>query len=48
MKASMRVNGVERSADVEPRVLLADFLRTNLVLSLIKCWARCIVQARMG
>ena len=33
MKASMRVNGVERSADVEPRVLLADFLRTNLALT---------------
>ena len=33
MKASMRINGVERSADVEPRVLLADFLRTNLALT---------------
>ncbi|TMD01723.1 MAG: (2Fe-2S)-binding protein [Chloroflexi bacterium] len=33
MRASMRVNGVERSADVEPRVLLADFLRTNLALT---------------
>ena len=33
MKASMRVNGVERSADVEPRVLLVDFLRTNLALT---------------
>jgi carbon-monoxide dehydrogenase small subunit len=26
----MKVNGVERSGDVEPRVLLVDFLRTNL------------------
>ena len=33
MKASMLVNGVERSADVEPRVLLVDFLRTNLALT---------------
>ena len=33
MKASMRVNGVERSADVEPRVLLVDFLRTNVALT---------------
>jgi carbon-monoxide dehydrogenase small subunit len=33
MKASMRVNGVERAADVEPRVLLVDFLRTNLALT---------------
>ncbi len=30
MKVSMKVNGVERSGDVEPRVLLVDFLRTNL------------------
>ena len=30
MKVTMRVNGVERSGDVEPRVLLVDFLRTNL------------------
>jgi carbon-monoxide dehydrogenase small subunit len=29
----MRVNGTERSADVEPRVLLVDFLRTNLALT---------------
>jgi carbon-monoxide dehydrogenase small subunit len=29
----MRVNGVERAADVEPRVLLVDFLRTNLALT---------------
>src|SRR5260370_5681360 len=33
MKVSMRVNGVERSGDVEPRVLLVDFLRTNLLLT---------------
>ena len=33
MKVSMRVNGVERSGDVEPRVLLVDFLRTNLALT---------------
>jgi carbon-monoxide dehydrogenase small subunit len=33
MKATMRVNGVERSGDVEPRVLLVDFLRTNLLLT---------------
>jgi carbon-monoxide dehydrogenase small subunit len=26
----MNVNGAERSGDVEPRVLLVDFLRTNL------------------
>jgi len=30
VKVTMRVNGVERSGDVEPRVLLVDFLRTNL------------------
>jgi len=29
----MRVNGVERSADVESRVLLVDFLRSNLLLT---------------
>ncbi len=29
----MRVNGAERSADVEPRVLLVDFLRSNLSLT---------------
>ena len=33
MKVTMRVNGVERSGDVEPRVLLVDFLRTNLALT---------------
>ena len=33
MKVTMRVNGVERSADVEPRVLLVDFLRSNLLLT---------------
>ncbi len=30
MKVSMNVNGTERRGDVEPRVLLVDFLRTNL------------------
>jgi carbon-monoxide dehydrogenase small subunit len=30
MKVSMKVNGVERGGDIEPRVLLVDFLRTNL------------------
>jgi carbon-monoxide dehydrogenase small subunit len=30
MKVAMNVNGVARSGDVEPRVLLVDFLRTNL------------------
>ena len=33
MKVTMRVNGTERSGDVEPRVLLVDFLRTNLTLT---------------
>ncbi len=33
MKVSMIVNGSERSGDVEPRVLLVDFLRTNLRLT---------------
>ena len=30
MKVAMNVNGVARTGDVEPRVLLVDFLRTNL------------------
>jgi carbon-monoxide dehydrogenase small subunit len=30
MRVSMTVNGAERGGDVEPRVLLVDFLRTNL------------------
>jgi carbon-monoxide dehydrogenase small subunit len=30
---TMRVNGAERSGDVEPRVLLVDFLRSNLLLT---------------
>jgi carbon-monoxide dehydrogenase small subunit len=29
----MSVNGAEKSGDVEPRVLLVDFLRTNLALT---------------
>ncbi|MDQ6878012.1 MAG: (2Fe-2S)-binding protein [Candidatus Dormibacteraeota bacterium] len=33
MNVSMRVNGTERTGDVEPRVLLVDFLRTNLSLT---------------
>ena len=33
MKVSMRVNGKERTGDIEPRVLLVDFLRTNLLLT---------------
>ena len=33
MKVSMRVNGVEHGGDVEPRVLLVDFLRSNLRLT---------------
>jgi aerobic carbon-monoxide dehydrogenase small subunit len=33
VKVSIQVNGAERHGDVEPRVLLADFLRTNLRLT---------------
>ena len=33
MEVSLKVNGAERSADVEPRVLLVDFIRTNLRLT---------------
>jgi carbon-monoxide dehydrogenase small subunit len=33
VKVMMRVNGAERSGDVEPRVLLVDFLRSNLLLT---------------
>ena len=33
MKVSINVNGSERTGDVEPRVLLVDFLRTNLRLT---------------
>ena len=33
MKVSFTVNGAERTGDVEPRVLLVDFLRTNLRLT---------------
>jgi aerobic carbon-monoxide dehydrogenase small subunit len=33
VKVSMRVNGKERTGDIEPRVLLVDFLRTNLLLT---------------
>jgi carbon-monoxide dehydrogenase small subunit len=33
VKVSMKVNGGERGGDVEPRVLLVDFLRSNLRLT---------------
>jgi aerobic carbon-monoxide dehydrogenase small subunit len=33
VKVSIQVNGAERHGDVEPRVLLVDFLRTNLRLT---------------
>jgi aerobic carbon-monoxide dehydrogenase small subunit len=33
VKVSMTVNGAERGGDVEPRVLLVDFLRSNLRLT---------------
>ncbi len=33
MNVTVRVNGGERSADVEPRVLLVDFIRSNLGLT---------------
>ena len=33
MKVSIQVNGAERHGDVEPRVLLVDFLRTHLRLT---------------
>jgi len=33
VKVSMTVNGKERSGDIEPRVLLVDFIRTNLGLT---------------
>ena len=33
MHVSLKVNGAERGADVEPRVLLVDFIRTNLRLT---------------
>ncbi len=33
MKVSMNVNGAKRGGDVEPRVLLVDFLRSNLRLT---------------
>jgi aerobic carbon-monoxide dehydrogenase small subunit len=33
VKVTLTVNGSERSADVEPRVLLVDFLRSNLRLT---------------
>ncbi len=33
MKVSFEINGQERGADVEPRVLLVDFIRSNLGLT---------------
>ena len=33
MNVTMNINGTERSGDIEPRVLLVDFLRTNLRLT---------------
>ena len=33
MKVTLKVNGAERGGDVEPRVLLVDFLRSNLRLT---------------
>jgi carbon-monoxide dehydrogenase small subunit len=33
VKVTLRVNGAEKSGDVEPRVLLVDFLRSNLGLT---------------
>ena len=33
MKVSVKVNGSERAGEVEPRVLLVDFLRSNLRLT---------------
>jgi aerobic carbon-monoxide dehydrogenase small subunit len=33
MRVSVTINGQERSADVEPRVLLVDLIRTNLALT---------------
>jgi carbon-monoxide dehydrogenase small subunit len=33
LKVTLKVNGAEKTGDVEPRVLLVDFLRTNLRLT---------------
>lgn len=33
MRVTVTVNGAERSAEVEPRILLADFIRTTLGLT---------------
>lgn len=33
MNVTVTINGMERSADVEPRVLLVDFIRTHLGLT---------------
>ena len=33
MKVTVNINGVDHDVDVEPRVLLVDFIRTNLALT---------------
>ncbi len=33
MNVTVRINGADRSADIEPRVLLVDFIRSNLGLT---------------
>jgi carbon-monoxide dehydrogenase small subunit len=33
MKVTVNINGVDHNADVEPRVLLVDFIRTNLAMT---------------
>ena len=33
MEITVTVNGTEHTADVEPRILLVDFIRTNLALT---------------
>ena len=38
MKITVTVNGVQRSADVDPRTLLVHFLREDLDLTGTKDW----------
>ena len=33
MKVTVNINGVDHDADIEPRVLLVDFIRTNLAMT---------------
>jgi aerobic carbon-monoxide dehydrogenase small subunit len=33
MKVTLNINGVEHGGDIEPRVLLVDFIRTNLAMT---------------